>query len=159
MLIRIIAVGKLKEKYLKLGIDEYRKRLGKYTKFDVVEVKDEATDENASDKENAHVKAVEGERILQKIGPDDYVYLLAIEGKLLSSEELAQSMQQAMLHGKSTIVFVIGGSLGVSPEVAKRANAQISFGRMTLPHQLMRLVLTEQIYRSFRIQHGHAYHK
>lgn len=159
MIVKIIAVGKLKEKYLKQGIEEYAKRLTKYTKFEIIEIKDEATNENASDKENDIVKQAEGERILQKINPDDYVYLLAIDGKLMSSEELAHSMEKQTTYGKSTLVFVIGGSLGTSDEVYKRANEKISFGRMTLPHQLMRLVLSEQIYRSFRIQNGHAYHK
>ncbi|MEY8370066.1 23S rRNA (pseudouridine(1915)-N(3))-methyltransferase RlmH [Aerococcaceae bacterium 50-4] len=159
MMIKIISVGKLKEKYLKQGIEEYAKRLSRYTKFEIVEVKDEPTKENASEAEEAMVKDAEGERILSKIKPDDFVYLLAINGQMLSSPELANSMQMQMTQGKSILVFVIGGSLGTSDAVNKRANQAISFGKMTLPHQLMRLVLTEQIYRSFRIQNNEPYHK
>lgn len=159
MLIKIISVGKLKEKYLKQGIEEYSKRLSRYTKFEMIEVKDEPTKENASETEDEIVKDVEGRRILNKIKPDDYVYLLAINGQMLTSPELAKSMQSQMTQGKSTLVFVIGGSLGTSEAVNKRANKAISFGKMTLPHQLMRLVLTEQIYRAFRIQNNEPYHK
>lgn len=159
MLIKIISVGKLKEKYLKQGIEEYAKRLSRYTKFDIIEVKDEPTKENASEAEDEMVKNAEGERILSKIKADDFVYLLAINGQMLSSLELAKSMQVQMTQGKSTLVFVIGGSLGTSDAVNKRANQAISFGKMTLPHQLMRLVLTEQIYRAFRIQNNEPYHK
>ncbi|HCT97355.1 23S rRNA (pseudouridine(1915)-N(3))-methyltransferase RlmH [Carnobacterium sp. PL12RED10] len=159
MLIKIISVGKLKEKYLKQGIEEYAKRLSRYTKFEIIEVKDEPTKENASEAEDEMVKNAEGERILSKIKADDFVYLLAINGQMLSSLELAKSMQVQMTQGKSTLVFVIGGSLGTSDAVNKRANQAISFGKMTLPHQLMRLVLTEQIYRAFRIQNNEPYHK
>ncbi|OYQ67988.1 23S rRNA (pseudouridine(1915)-N(3))-methyltransferase RlmH [Aerococcus sp. 1KP-2016] len=159
MLVKIISVGKLKEKYLKQGIEEYVKRLSRYTKFEVIEVKDEPTKENASEAEDVLVKNAEGERILSKVKDDDYVYLLAINGKMMSSPELAKHMQQQMTQGKSTLVFIIGGSLGTSDAVYKRANQEISFGKMTLPHQLMRLVLTEQIYRSFRIQNNEPYHK
>lgn len=159
MLVKIFSVGKLKEKYLKQGIEEYAKRLSRYTKFEVIEVKDEPTKENASEAEDVLVKNAEGERILSKVKDDDYVYLLAINGKMMSSPELAKHMQQQMTQGKSTLVFIIGGSLGTSDAVYKRANQEISFGKMTLPHQLMRLVLTEQIYRSFRIQNNEPYHK
>ncbi|MFW3505379.1 23S rRNA (pseudouridine(1915)-N(3))-methyltransferase RlmH [Aerococcus viridans] len=159
MLIKIISVGKLKEKYLKQGIEEYSKRLSRYTKIEIIEVKDEPTKENASESEDEIVKDAEGERILNKIKPDDYVYLLAINGQMLSSPELAKSMQSQMTRGKSTLVFVIGGSLGTSSAVNQRANQAVSFGKMTLPHQLMRLVLTEQIYRAFRIQNNEPYHK
>lgn len=159
MLIKIISVGKLKEKYLKQGIEEYAKRLSRYTKFEIIEVKDEPTKENASEAEDEMVKNAEGERILSKIKADDFVYLLAINGQMLSSLELAKSMQVQMTQGKSTLVFVIGGSLGTSDAVNKRANQAISFGKMSLPHQLMRLVLTEQMYRAFRIQNNEPYHK
>ncbi|MCZ0717384.1 23S rRNA (pseudouridine(1915)-N(3))-methyltransferase RlmH [Aerococcus kribbianus] len=159
MRVKIIAVGKLKEKYLKQGIAEYAKRLGKYCKFEVIEVKDEATPDSASDKEEEQIKIKEGQRILDKIAPNDYVYVLAIKGKMLSSEELAESMSQSLIYGHSNLVFVIGGSLGTSHELEQRADQLISFGKLTFPHQLMRLVLSEQIYRSFRIQNGHAYHK
>ena len=159
MKVKIVAVGKLKEKYLKQGIAEYQKRLSKYAKLEIIEVPDEPTSETASEKEIQQVKDTEGERILKKIKPDDYVYVLAIKGKMLTSEELAESMRQAVTYGQSTLVFVIGGSLGTSEAVNQRADHLISFGHMTLPHQLIRLVLSEQIYRSYRIQNGHAYHK
>ena len=159
MNITIVSVGKLKEKYLKQGIDEYAKRLGSYCKFQVVEVPDEKAPENLSDKEMEQVLEKEGERILSKIKDGDVVVAMAIEGDLVSSEQLAKEMDTFALHGKSSMVFVIGGSLGLSPAAKKRADRKISFGRITLPHQLMRLVLTEQIYRAFRNNSGHAYHK
>lgn len=157
--IKIVAVGKLKEKYLKQGIDEYAKRLGKYCKFEIIEVPDEKAPESLSETEMVQLKEREGIKILNKIGEGDYVYALAIDGKNISSEELAASVDKVTLAGKSTLTFVIGGSLGLSPEVMARSNQKISFGRVTYPHQLMRLILSEQIYRSFRIIHGHAYHK
>lgn len=159
MQIKIIGVGKLKEKYLKMGIEEYTKRLGSYCKIQIVEVPDEKAPENLSDKEMAQVKDKEGERILAKIRDNEYVIAMAIEGKLVSSEDLAKELDQCGISGKSSVTFVIGGSLGLSPSVVKRANSKMSFGRITLPHQLMRLVLTEQIYRAFRINAGHSYHK
>lgn len=157
--ITIISVGKLKEKYLAKGIQEYAKRLSRYTKFKVVEVADEQAPENLSEAEMEQVKDKEGERILSKIPGNAYVFALAIEGKEYSSEKFSKEMEQLMIHGKSKIVFVIGGSLGLSEAVMKRSNAQISFGKMTYPHQLMRLILTEQIYRAFRILRGEPYHK
>ncbi|MGX6980119.1 23S rRNA (pseudouridine(1915)-N(3))-methyltransferase RlmH [Vagococcus elongatus] len=159
MKITIIAVGKLKEKYLKQGIAEYAKRLGKYTNFDIVEVADEQAPENLSSNEMIAVKEKEGVRILNKIKETDYVYSLVIQGKKVSSEEIAHSMSQAMLHGKSSLVFVIGGSLGLSEKVIRRSDEQLSFGNITLPHQLIRLVLSEQVYRGFRIMKGEPYHK
>lgn len=159
MKVTIIGVGKLKEKYLKQGIAEYAKRLNKYTKFEIVEVSDEQAPENLSEAEMQLVKKKEGERILSKIKDTDYVYALVIQGKLVSSEELAKTMENATIQGKSHLVFIIGGSLGLSDDVIKRSNEQVSFGRITLPHQLMRLVLSEQVYRGFRIMNGHAYHK
>lgn len=159
MKVTIIAVGKLKEKYLKQGIEEYTKRLKKYTNFTIVEVADEQAPENLSQSEMTAVKEKEGVRILSKVKETDYVYTLVIQGKKVSSEEIAQSMDQAMLHGKSSLVFVIGGSLGLSEEVIKRSDEQLSFGNITLPHQLIRLVLSEQIYRGFRIMRGEPYHK
>ena len=142
MNIKIIGVGKLKEKYFKAGIAEYAKRLGRYCQAEMDEV-----------------MAKEGERILSKIKDREYVFALAINGKERSSEEFAQTLNQLATYGHSDITFVIGGSLGLSPAVLKRANEQISFGRFTLPHQLMRLVLTEQIYRAFTIINGLPYHK
>ncbi|GBG94287.1 rRNA methyltransferase [Ligilactobacillus salitolerans] len=159
MNIKIIGVGKLKEKYLKQGIAEYAKRLSKFCKFQVVEVPDEKAPEKLSSAEMEGVKEREGERILAKIKEREYVYALAIEGKERSSEEFAKELDRLTTYGHSDITFVIGGSLGLSPAVMKRSDVQISFGRFTLPHQLMRLVLTEQVYRAYMINAGSPYHK
>lgn len=159
MNITIVSVGKLKEKYLKMGIDEYVKRLGGYAKMDLIEVPDEKAPEQLSDAEMEIVKKKEGERILSKIGPDTYVIALAINGKMKTSEQMAADLESLMTYGKSKIAFVIGGSLGLHDDVLKRADEQQSFGKMTLPHQLMKLVLVEQIYRSFKIMKGEPYHK
>ena len=159
MNIKIIVVGKLKEKYLKQGIAEYAKRLSKFCKYQIIEVPDEKAPERLSEAQMEDVKKKEGERILTKIKERDYVFTLEIKGKERSSEELAQEMQDLTTYGHSDIDFVIGGSLGLSPEVMKRSDNAISFGKFTLPHQLMRLVLTEQIYRCFMIQSGSPYHK
>lgn len=159
MNIKIVCVGKLKEKYFKLGIAEYQKRLQRYCKFHIVEVPDEKAPESLSPAQMTAVKEIEGERILQKIKDKEYVFALAIEGQERTSEKFAQEIQQLMTYGKSDITFVIGGSLGLSPAVLRRADTQISFGRFTLPHQLMRLVLTEQIYRAWTIIKGLPYHK
>jgi 23S rRNA (pseudouridine1915-N3)-methyltransferase len=157
--ISIITVGKLKEKYLKMGIDEYLKRLSAYAKMDIIEVPDEKAPEELSETEMLQVKQKEGERILAKISPDAHVMALAIEGKMKSSEELADGLDKLATYGKSKIAFVIGGSLGLSEEVLKRADEKLSFSKMTFPHQLMRLILVEQIYRAFRINRGEPYHK
>ncbi|WNF22954.1 23S rRNA (pseudouridine(1915)-N(3))-methyltransferase RlmH [Mesobacillus jeotgali] len=159
MNISIVTVGKLKEKYLKQGIEEYLKRLGSYAKVEVIEVPDEKAPEELSDTEMIQVKQKEGERILSKIGLDTYVIALAINGKLKSSEELADTLDKLATYGKSKIAFVIGGSLGLSDEVLKRSDEQLSFSKMTFPHQLMRLILVEQIYRAYRINRGEPYHK
>ena len=159
MKIKIVTVGKLKEKYLKDGIAEYSKRLSRFTNIEMIELADEKTPDRASDSENQKILELEGTRILSKIGDRDFVIVLAIEGKTLSSEEFSKQLEQAPINGFSTLTFIIGGSLGLSPQVKKRANLSISFGRLTLPHQLMRLVLVEQIYRAFTIQQGSPYHK
>lgn len=159
MNIKIITVGKLKEKYLIQGIAEYTKRLSKYAKITMLEVPDEKAPEKLSEAEMEQVKQKEGERILAKIKDGEYVYALAIEGKNPTSEEFAAQLDRLQVSGNSQFVFVIGGSLGLSKEVMQRSNAQISFGRMTYPHQLMRLILVEQIYRAFRINKGEPYHK
>lgn len=159
MNIKIISVGKLKEKYLVQGINEYVKRLSKYCKLTLVEVSDEKAPEKLSDAEMIQVKDKEGERILNKIKDQEYVFSLAINGKNPSSEDFAATLDRLQIQGKSQFVFVIGGSLGLSDQVLKRSNAQISFGKMTYPHQLMRLILVEQIYRVFRINAGEPYHK
>ncbi len=159
MKVKIIAVGKLKEKYLKDGIAEYGKRMSRFAKFEIVELADEKIPDNASVAQNQQIMEKEGERILAKISERDYVIVLAIEGKQLSSEAFSQIIADATLRGYSDIVFVIGGSLGLADKVKKRANLRLSFGLLTLPHQLMRLVLSEQIYRAFMIQQGSPYHK
>jgi 23S rRNA (pseudouridine1915-N3)-methyltransferase len=157
--ISIITVGKLKEKYLKQGIDEYLKRLSAYAKMDIIEVPDEKAPEELSETEMVQVKQKEGERILAKIHPDAHVIALAIEGKMKSSEELADTLDKLATYGKSKIAFVIGGSLGLSQEVLQRADEKLSFSKMTFPHQLMKLILLEQVYRAFRINRGEPYHK
>ncbi|MEC0303636.1 23S rRNA (pseudouridine(1915)-N(3))-methyltransferase RlmH [Terribacillus saccharophilus] len=159
MKITIISVGKLKEKYLKQGIEEYTKRLGAYAKVDLIEVPDEKAPENLSEADMQIVKQKEGDRILSKIGPDDYVISLEIKGQMITSEQLASKIDGLATYGKSKIVFVIGGSLGLSEEVMQRSDYALSFSKMTFPHQLMKLVLVEQVYRAFRIIKGEPYHK
>src|SRR5690625_402558 len=159
MNITIVSVGKLKEKYLKLGIEEYAKRLKSYANLKLIEVADERAPENLSEAEMEAVKDKEGERILAKTPVDSHVITLEIKGKQLSSEQLAGELDQLATYGKSKVTFVIGGSLGLSEAVLKRSDYGLSFSKMTLPHQLMRLVLLEQIYRAFRIMRGEPYHK
>lgn len=159
MNISVVTVGKLKEKYLKQGIEEYVKRMKPYAKIDIIEIPDEKAPETLSDLEMLQVKAKEGERILAKISDDTHVIALAIEGKMKSSEQLAETLDHLATYGKSKVAFVIGGSLGLSQEVMKRADDTLSFSKMTFPHQLMRLILVEQIYRAFRINRGEPYHK
>lgn len=159
MNITIISVGKLKEKYLKLGIEEFSKRLSKYCKLDMIELDDEKCPENLSDKDMEIVKNKEGQKILSKIKNNSYVIALAIDGKNLSSEELADAISKLTVRGISHITFIIGGSLGLADEVLKRADYKLSFSKMTFPHQLMKLILLEQVYRSFRINNNEPYHK
>ena len=159
MKIKIICVGKIKEKYLKLGIDEFKKRLSKYCKLEIIELEDEKAPENLSDKEMLMIKEKEGKKILSKIKDNSYVIALAIDGKNLSSEELAETINKLGVRGISNITFVIGGSLGLSDEVLSRADYKLSFSKMTFPHQLMRLILLEQVYRAYRINNGEPYHK
>ena len=148
MRINIVCVGKIKEKYLKLGIDEFKKRLSKYCKLEIIELEDEKAPENLSDKEMLIIKEKEGKKILSKIKDNSYVIALAIDGKNLSSEELAETINKLGVRGVSNITFVIGGSLGLSDEVLSRADYKLSFSKMTFPHQLMRLILLEQVYRA-----------
>ncbi len=159
MRIKIICVGKLKEKYLKDGIAEYQKRLSRFCKFEIVELADEKTPDKASSSEKDRIMEKEGQRILNKIGQRDYVIALAIEGKQFPSEAFSQQLNSISINGISDITFIIGGSLGLTKEVKSRANMLMSFGLFTLPHQLMRLVLIEQIYRAFMITEGSPYHK
>jgi 23S rRNA (pseudouridine1915-N3)-methyltransferase len=159
MKIKIVSVGKLKEKYLLMGINEYKKRLSAYATIEIIEINDEKAPENYSEKEIEQVKITEGSNILNKIGRDEYVIALAIEGKQASSVDLAKNIDQLMTYGKSKIAFVIGGSNGLSQEVYARADELLSFSKMTFPHQLMRLILIEQVYRSFKINRNEPYHK
>ncbi|MEQ6388633.1 23S rRNA (pseudouridine(1915)-N(3))-methyltransferase RlmH [Bacillaceae bacterium S4-13-58] len=159
MKISIVSVGKLKEKYLKQGIQEYVKRLGPYATIDLIEVADEKAPENLSEADMEDVKRKEGERILSKLGADTYIIALEINGQQLTSEKLAKKIDELGTYGKSKIAFVIGGSLGLSDEVLKRSDFGLSFSKMTFPHQLMRLILLEQVYRAFRINKGEPYHK
>ncbi|RXZ83830.1 23S rRNA (pseudouridine(1915)-N(3))-methyltransferase RlmH [Paenibacillaceae bacterium] len=159
MHIQIAAVGKLKEKYWVQGIAEYAKRLGPYIKLTLTEVNDEKAPESMSAAEEAQVRDREGERLLAQIKPDAHVIALAVDGELWSSEELAAQLDKLATYGSSHVVFVIGGSNGLSPAVLRRAAQKLSFGRMTLPHQLMRLVLVEQVYRAVKINRGEPYHK
>ncbi|MGC0308322.1 23S rRNA (pseudouridine(1915)-N(3))-methyltransferase RlmH [Streptococcus pneumoniae] len=159
MKIKVVTVGKLKEKYLKDGIAEYSKRISRFAKFEMIELSDEKAPDKASESENQKILEIEGQRILSKIADRDFVIVLAIEGKTFFSEEFSKQLEETSIKGFSTFTFIIGGSLGLSSSVKNRANLSVSFGRLTLPHQLMRLVLVEQIYRAFTIQQGFPYHK
>lgn len=159
MHIHIVAVGKLKEKYLTMGMEEYLKRLGPYAKVSVTEVPDEKAPETMSEAEEERVRLKEGERILDKIRPDSHVVALALDGADWTSERLSAHLGDLMVHGQRHVTFVIGGSLGLSRDVLQRADLRLSFGRMTFPHQLMRLILIEQIYRAFKIMRREPYHK
>lgn len=159
MKIKLIVVGKLKEKYLKEGIAEYQKRLSTMLPVEIIELADEKIPENPSEKEIEAVKGREGKKILARVDKGDKLIILAIQGKLIASEELAALVKESEVYGTRHLVFVVGGSLGLSEQVNARANVKISFGRMTLPHQLMRLVLMEQIYRAQMINRGSTYHK
>lgn len=157
--INVISVGKIKEKYLKLGIDEFSKRLSKYCKLEITELTDEKAPENLSEKEVEIIKNKEGEKILNSIKGGSFVVSLAIEGKKLSSVEFAKEIEKITVSGSSHITFIIGGSMGLSDEVLRSSNMLLSFSNMTFPHQLMRLILLEQVYRCFRINTGEPYHK
>lgn len=159
MNINIIAVGKIKEKYIKEGIAEFSKRLSRYASLKIIEINDEKAPENLSDKEMEMIKDKEGSKIIEKISQNAYVISLTIEGKQISSEGLSEKIGEIMLGGQSDITFIIGGSLGLSNEVVSKSHYQLSFSKMTFPHQLMRLILLEQVYRSFRIMKGEPYHK
>ncbi len=159
MKITIISVGKIKEKYYRDAIKEYEKRLSRYCKLEIIEVEDEKTPDKASDTQEDQIKAKEAERILKHIKDDAYLITLEIEGEMQNSEELAQKLEKLGIQGVSHIQFVIGGSLGLHNNVCSRADLALSFSKMTFPHQLMRVILLEQIYRSYRINNGEPYHK
>lgn len=159
MKISIITVGKIKEKYLKDAIAEYSKRLSKYCKLEIIEVADEKTPDHASEVVEDQIRSKEAERILKHVKDDAFVITLEINGKQLTSEELAGKINTLGIQGHSHIIFIIGGSIGLGTEVLKKSNFALSFSKMTFPHQLMRVILLEQIYRSYRIINGEPYHK
>ncbi len=159
MRITLITVGKIKEKYLEDAILEYSKRLGRYCRLEIIQVSDEKTPDKASELLETQIRDKEGERILAHIKDDAYVIALAIDGKQRSSEEMASWMEDLGIRGESHLQFIIGGSLGLSQMVLERSDTKISFSKLTFPHQLMRVILLEQIYRSFRIIKGEPYHK
>lgn len=159
MKVTIICVGKIKESYFRDAIAEYSKRLSKYTTLEIIEVADEKTSENSSDREIALVQEREGKRILSHIKDRDLCVSLAIKGKMMDSEAFSEDIAKLMSEGGSHITYIIGGSLGLSEEVLRRCQYSISFSKMTFPHQLMRVILLEQIYRGFRILNHEPYHK
>lgn len=159
MKITVLTVGKIKEKYLKDAIAEYSKRLSKYCKLEIIEVADEKTPDQASEVVEEQIRDKEGERLLKNIKDDAFVITLEIRGKQLTSEELADKIEKLGVGGVSHIIFVIGGSIGLSKAVMARSDYALSFSKMTFPHQLMRVILLEQIYRSYRIIQGEPYHK
>lgn len=159
MNIKVIAVGKIKEKYIKDGITEFSKRLSRYSSLEIIEIKDEKAPENLSEKDMEAIKNKEGLKILEKIPANSYIIALTLEGKQLSSEGLSEKMEEIMLGGQNDISFIIGGSLGLSDEVIRKSHYKLCFSKMTFPHQLMRLILLEQVYRGFKIMKGEPYHK
>lgn len=158
MNITVIGVGKIKEKYFTSAIEEYSKRLSRFIKLNIIEVADEKIPDNASEKENEQIKEKEGARILAKIPQNSFVVTLCIEGTELSSEELAKKIADISMTA-SSITFIIGGSLGLCDTIKAQSKLRLSFGKMTLPHQLMRVVLLEQVYRAFKINNNESYHK
>lgn len=159
MNIKIICVGKLKEKYWSMATEEYLKRISRFAKTQIIEIKETRISDKPSPAEEESVKASEGIEILKKVKREDYCITLEIKGSRLSSEEFAQHLEKLALTGKSSIAFVIGGSLGLSREVSRRADFKLSFSPMTFPHQMMRVILLEQIYRCFKINNNETYHK
>lgn len=159
MNIRILSVGKIKEKYLRDGIAEYTKRLGRYCKLSFSQVSDEKTPDGASEAQEEAIRKTEGERLLKQIKDSEYVIALALDGKMMDSPALASHLEKLAVQGNTNIDFVIGGSLGLSDEILRRADEKLCFSLMTFPHQLMQMILLEQIYRSYRIIHHEPYHK
>ncbi|MEG1458330.1 MAG: 23S rRNA (pseudouridine(1915)-N(3))-methyltransferase RlmH [Acetivibrio sp.] len=159
MKITVLSVGKIKETYFTLGIQEYTKRLSRYCKFEMIEVPDEKTPDRASETEERQIKEKEGERLKRYIKEDAYVVALAIEGESLDSIELSRKIEKLGIDGVSHIIFIIGGSLGLDESILNRADCKLSFSRMTFPHQMMRMILLEQVYRGYRIMKGEPYHK
>ena len=159
MKITLLTVGKIKEKYFTMAISEYKKRLSRYCKLEIIEATDEKTPDNASEHEEDLIRAKEGDRLAKYIKDGAYVISLAINGKQHSSEEFADKIDKLGINGVSHIIFIIGGSIGIDKDILKNSNELLSFSKMTFPHQLMRVVLLEQIYRAYRINAGEPYHK
>lgn len=159
MKITILCVGKIKEKYFREGIAEYQKRLSKYCKLEIVEVADEKTPDRASETEELQIKEKEAQRMEKYLKRDAFKIALAIEGEMLDSVQLSKKIDKLGIDGYSQIIFVIGGSLGLAPSIIQQMDYKLSFSKMTFPHQLMRMVLLEQVYRSYRIISGEPYHK
>ncbi|MEG1583420.1 MAG: 23S rRNA (pseudouridine(1915)-N(3))-methyltransferase RlmH [Anaerovorax sp.] len=159
MNIKILCIGKLKESYWTDGVKEYSKRLSKYCLLSIDELKEERCPDNPSKAEEMKVIEVEGRHILKYIKKESYVIALAIKGKEMTSEELAETLSSLGTYGDSNLIFIIGGSLGLSDEVLRRADLKLSFSKMTFPHQMMRIILLEQLYRGFKISRGETYHK
>lgn len=157
--VTILAVGKIKEKFLSDAIDEYSKRLGRYCRLEIIRVKDDPTPDNPTDKERDIVLKREGERLIEKIPKGAYIIPLCIEGKQKSSKEFAKIMSDIPSGGKSEVVFIIGGSMGLWDRIKDMADIKLSFSKMTFPHQLMCVILLEQLYRAFNISGGGKYHK
>jgi len=159
MNVSIICIGKLKEAYWTDAVKEYSKRLSKYCTLSINELKEERLPDHASEAQEIAVKQAEGKNLLKQIKPNAFVIALEIQGKNLSSEDFAKKIEQLAVEGKSEIVFIIGGSLGLSEEILKRADYGLSFSKMTFPHQMMRVILLEQVYRCFKINKNETYHK
>ena len=159
MKITVLAVGKIKEKYFTGAVEEYAKRLSRFCRLELVEVPDEKMPDGAGRAQELQIRIKEGERILQKLPGSSFVVALSIDGRMLDSVELSRQMERWNVNGISHIIFVIGGSLGLSPQVLERADMKLSFSKMTFPHQLMRVILLEQVYRSYMIRSGAPYHK
>lgn len=158
MNIKIICMGKLKEDYLKQGINEYLKRISKYSTINIIELPDEPVPEHPSDKEIENIKSVEAEKIMKHIKPSDFVFTLDLKGTMLSSEQFAEKITNATVNGYSSFCFIIGGTVGLDSRLVTNSNAVISFSKLTFPHQLIRLFLTEQIFRCFKIINNEKYH-
>lgn len=159
MKITVLTVGKIKEKYLRDAITEYTKRLSHYCKLEIIEVADEKTPDNASENAEEMIRQKEAERLLKYIREDAYLITLEIGGKQLTSEEFSEKIEKLGIQGTSHIIFVIGGSIGIGKAVLEKSDYALSFSKMTFPHQLMRVILLEQIYRGYRIMSGEPYHK
>ena len=159
MKITVLTVGKIKEKYLRDAIVEYTKRLSRYCKLEIIEVADEKTPDNASENAEEMIRQKEAERLLKYIREDAYLITLEIGGKQLTSEEFSEKIEKLGIQRTSHIIFVIGGSIGIGKAVLEKSDYALSFSKMTFPHQLMRVILLEQIYRGYRIMSGEPYHK